>query len=49
MTQGKKIRKKKVVEKIIAFSNLFMDLSSSLLTPSPSLLPEEKRDGMRGN
>jgi hypothetical protein len=49
MTQGEKIRKKKSVEKITALSNLFMDLSSSLFAPSPSPLPEEKRDGMRGN
>jgi len=48
MTHGDKIRMKKNVEKIIAPSNLFMDLPSSLFTPSPSPLPEEKRDGMRG-
>jgi hypothetical protein len=49
MTQGEKIRMDKNVKKITALSNLFMDLSSSLFIPSSSPLPEEKRDGMRGN
>jgi hypothetical protein len=49
MTQGEKMRMKKNVEKITALSNLFMGLSSSLFVPSPSPLPEEERDGMRGN
>jgi len=48
MTQGEKIRKEKNVAKTIVLPNLFMDLPSSLFTPSPSPLPEEKRDRMRG-
>jgi hypothetical protein len=47
MTQGEKMKKN--VKKIIAPSNLFMDLPSSFFTPSSSPLPEEKKDGMRGN
>jgi hypothetical protein len=49
MIQGEKMRMKNNVEKRTAFSILFMDLSSSLFVPSPSLLPEEERDGLRGN
>jgi hypothetical protein len=49
MTQGEKIRMDKNVEKIKAVSNLFMDFPSSLFIPSSSPLPEEKKDGMRGN
>jgi hypothetical protein len=45
MTQGEKIRKNKMVEKTIPLSNLFISFSSSLFTPSPYPLPEEKRNG----
>jgi hypothetical protein len=42
MTQGEKMKKN--VAKITALPNLFIDFSSSLFTPSPSPLPEEKRN-----
>jgi len=49
MTQGEKMRMKQMDEKMKALSNFFMDLPSSLFTPSPSPLAEEKEDKMRGN